>query len=139
MRELPRIMNGPEMAALGRKAVGKLIHVELPQQNGSRLSQSANDESVFLRNSIRKNGAPTGGPDPSGVDQVFQRNGNPVERPAVASGEDFFLGRARLLCRLPGGDCDECVESWIQTLNALQARLGQRDWRYRSRSNAVGC
>ena len=73
-------------------AVGKLMHIQLAQQDGPGLLKAGGHGAIPLREEVVKKPRPGGGANPGGVEQVFQPHRDAVQRPPVLAGLDLRFG-----------------------------------------------
>ena len=115
-------------------AVGKLEHIGLAHQYSPRGAQILHNAGVLLWHVVSKDARAAGRAHACGIHQVFQGNGDAVERAAVLTGAQCRLRLARRRQRRIRGYGDECVERWVQRLNARERALGHLDGRKRARA-----
>ena len=77
------------------RPVCDLVHVQLAEQNGARMSKPLHDGGIFARDVILKKLATRCRSNASCVDHVFQSDGNTVKR---ASGRTTLQFRFRDAC-----------------------------------------
>jgi hypothetical protein len=87
--------------------------------------QVHDDLRVLVGNAIVEDGAGSGGSRPGGVDVVFERNRNSVQRTAKLARFGFRIQLRRLGQSLLAHHGDECVEFGIVDFDAVEQRLGQ--------------
>ncbi len=86
------------------------------------------DLCVVRGNAIFKQAAARGGAYSSGIDEVFERNRDSMERSSPAVVLDFRFGRTSLRQRGVGRNRDESIELWIEPFDSVQTFTGQFDW-----------
>lgn len=75
-------------------------HLQLPQQHRTRIAQAPNDRGVMIRKRALMEGHACGCWNADAPAQVFQCNGDAMQRATVSSGTDFRFGGLGLLpCR----------------------------------------
>ena len=84
---------------------------------------------VFMRNPVFENSAGGRRPHTRSVDQIFQANWNPVQRPAPVAGMDLMFGTVRFREGGVGHNRDECVQGWIEALDFVQRFTNEFDGR----------
>jgi hypothetical protein len=67
---------------------------------------------------------------PSGIDVVFQRDRNAVQRPAPVSFDRLTLGASRVSERLFRRERDKRVQFLVDARDLIEARLGQLHGRH---------
>ena len=122
---VPRIPGRAVVRVHPRGAVGELVHVELAQQDGTRLGQARRDGRVRVGHPVCQDAGAAGRADAARQHQILQRDGNPVQRPAVVSAGDLPLRRGRGGQRLPRQDRDVRQEIPVGSLNAVE--VGARE------------
>ena len=101
------------------------MHVQLAEQHHARLVQAADAGAVALGHVVGEDLGAGGGADAGGLVQVFEREGDAVQRPpGLARGQAALgvLGLGQGPLREEG---DEGVEPAVQRLDALQAGAGE--------------
>ena len=100
-------------------AVGELVQVVLANNHCARLFESPDDFRIFRRYVIFVQGARGGSPSSGCIDQVFERDGNAVQRSAPLSARDFSFCSPRV--RESGFPCDgnKSIQCGIEFLNAI--------------------
>src|SRR5438552_2253217 len=83
------------------------------KQDGACLLQPASDFRVLCWNAFFEHGAGRGGEDACGINQIFQCQRDPVQRPPPFAARDFCFGSARFRHSRIGSDRDECVQHWV--------------------------
>ena len=69
-----------------------------------------------------------GGAHTCGIDQVFERNRDSMERSSPAVVLDFRFGGTSLRQRGVGRNRNEGIEFWIESFDPAQAFTSQFDW-----------
>jgi len=91
--------------------------------------QAAHDFGVFLWNATfewcAELCAGGGGADSGNINNIFESDGNAVERAAPFSAENFLLGTPGLVESGIGRDRDEGVERWVELVDAREAIAGK--------------
>jgi hypothetical protein len=88
--------------------------------------------SVSGRNPIFEQLAGGGGANASGINVVFQRDGDAVERSPPLPASLLILHDSRGCDRLFSSHGDEGIQRWIVPVDALKARLSEVDGRCNS-------
>ncbi len=114
-------MDGAVRAGCAGAAEGKFVEIQFAQEHRAREFEATDDFGVFRRHAIAKDAAGGGGEDARGIDVVFERDGNSVERTGAPT---------RVACRCFAksrffGECDERVERAIVLANAGEAVFGE--------------
>ena len=118
------------MAGDGRRAVSEFVHVQFADDDRACGLEFGDHRRIFGGNSIFEHCAGRGGANACGVDQIFEPDGNAVQRAAKFPGVLFGVERARLLQCLLFHHCDERVQLWLKCLDAGEAcfsELRRRD------------
>ena len=123
-------MDRAEVSHRGASAVSEFVQIQLAEQDGARVFQTARDFGVCPGNAIFKELARAGGADAGGIDVVFQGDGNAVKRPAPFAAPLLVLHLARLRERLISRNSDVGINGRIQLLGSLEAGLGELDGRH---------
>lgn len=126
------------MALYRGDAHSALMHIELAEYHGARLLQSVHHRGIVRRDAISKHRAPRGGLDPSRVDEIFQGDGDPVERPAPLPALSLSFQFTRPCEGVVSSNGDIGIENWIQFLDPREARLRQLDRRDGLSANTIG-
>ena len=79
--------------------------------------------SIFGRDPVAEGFGSPGSRDVGGIEQVFNAEGNPVQRSAIVSGSDFFIGFFRLCQGKISRQGDDAAQLWIEALNAVEVDL----------------
>ena len=109
---------------LARGAKGELVKVALSHDDSAGCAQPFDDGRVRAGNVGSPHAGGGGRRDAAHVDEVFDRDGDAVERAATAPAGDFLIGVPR---GLPGGfreDCDEGVQPGVLARDARETALG---------------
>jgi hypothetical protein len=112
---------------------------ELADQHGTGGAQARNHGRVRRRAMVPPQFRMAGGGKPGDVDDVLDRIGNAVQRPAPRSARDFGLRRLRFGQRALRRDQQEGVDRRIDVVDPLEQRLGQLDRRQFARGDAARC
>src|SRR5208282_5057405 len=81
---------------------------------GARAAETPDNFGVFSRSAIFEQRAGCGGEGSGGIDDVFQSDGNAMQRATAVSAEDFSLRPPGLVESRLGVDCDIGVERWVK-------------------------
>src|SRR5208337_974833 len=125
----PRIVDLAKEADHRTAAIGEFMQVLLAQNDGARAAETPDNFGVFSRSAIFEQRAGCGGEGSGGIDDVFQSDGNAMQRATAVSAEDFSLRPPGLVESRLGVDCDIGVERWVKLLDEHQAVLGEFDGR----------
>ena len=69
----------------------------------------------------------TSGTNPFGRVEIFERDGNAVQRPAIGSGPQLLFRLPGLFEREIAGHCDEAVQLAVQGFDTIEASIGELD------------
>ena len=94
---IPRVVDLAKETDHGAATVGKLVQVLLAYNDCAGRTQAADDFGVFRGNAVFEEFAGGGGADAGGIDDVFESDGNAVQRAAVVATLDLLLGAAGLI------------------------------------------
>src|SRR5256885_17026530 len=108
--DVPGIVHGAEVADRRPPAEGKLVHVELAEQDRPGRAETAHDLGILRRYSILEQGARGGGTHAGCIQQILHRDRNAVQRTLPAAAGNLRLGAARRVQGGLGGNGDEGVE-----------------------------
>ena len=103
------------------------MHAEFSKQNRAGLLKLHRGSGIVVGNPVLQYRRMTGGTNSLGRVEIFERDGNAVQRPAVGSG-------SQLLFRLPGlfegevaGEGDEAVQLAVQGIDTIETGIGEFD------------
>jgi len=85
-RGVPRIAGRAVMGIVRGHAVGKFVEIRFAENNRAGGFETCGDLRVFFRNKFLQKFCSCGCTNPHGIDVVFERNGNPMERAVIAPG-----------------------------------------------------
>ena len=77
---------GPKCGIVAGDAVGEFVEIGFADEDGAGIFERGDDGGVFERKKIAKKFGAAGGAKAGGVEIVFQRDGDAVERAEVAAG-----------------------------------------------------
>src|ERR1700682_465069 len=129
MPRRPRMVNVAEETYQRAAAVGELVQVVLANNHRARLFEPPDDFRIFHRYVIFVQGAGGGSPSSRSIDQIFERDGNAVQRSSPLIAPDFSFSSPRFREGGFPGDGNECIQCGIEFRNAIQATPSQFDWR----------
>ena len=121
----PGVPHGPEVADGRRAAVGELVQVGLAHDHRARGQQPAGHFGVLVGHARVIDGARSGGAHARRVDVVFERNRNPMQRPAQLARADLRVGLPRHRQGLRLHHRDEGIQLGVINFDAPQAGLGE--------------
>src|SRR5262249_22620018 len=115
----PRVLRGPRVGMMGDE--GELGHVELAEEHRPRLLEPF-DYGRRARGHVGAEDArgSAGSRDACGVEQVFHRHGNAVQRTELTSRRQRLLGSPCRLKGVVGGHVEVAVYPWVDPLDALE-------------------
>ena len=90
MRRVPRIVHIAEKADQRTAAISELMQIVLAQNHRAGLPQPPHHFRIFGRHTILIKRAGSGRARARRIDQILQRNRNPVQRPAPLPARDFI-------------------------------------------------
>ena len=125
MRGIPGIVYLPKVADDRAAAVGKFMQVLFAEKYRARRPQFPDQLGIACRYPILEQGAGSRRAHTSGVDDVFQANGNSVQRTPPPASLNLGLRRARLLESRFASHGDESIQKRIEFLNSGETLLGQ--------------
>jgi len=96
------------------------MQIVLAENHRTRQPQPPHHFGIFGRNTILVKTAACRRPRARGIDQILQRNRNPVQWPAPFSVRDFDLRSPCLHQRRLGGHRDEGIQRGIEFLDPIQ-------------------
>ena len=105
------------------------MQVLLAENDCARGAQTAHHFGILGGNAVLEERAGGGGGSAGGVDNIFQGEGNSMQRAPVAAAKYLVLGAARLVERGLGQNRDESVQAGIELFDADEAIAGQFDGR----------
>ena len=129
VRRVPRIMNIAEKTDQRTPAISELMQIVLTQNHSPacRNRRTTSASSAGTRSLKKRAGRRCA--RPRGIDQVFQSNRNPVQRPAPFPAQDFLFRSPRLCQRGLGAHCNKGIQRGIKFLDAIQTSASQFDRR----------
>ena len=101
------------------------MQIVLAQNYRARLPQAPHHFGVLRRNAIFEESAGRGRARSGGINQIFQCNGNPMQRPAPLPARDFDFRGPRLPQRRISSHGNKSIQRGIQLLDSFQASAGQ--------------
>jgi hypothetical protein len=101
------------------------MHPELAEEHRAGFAKLAHDRRVLVGDPVGEDLRSRRRADPFCREQVLHRDGNAVQRAAVAPGRDLVSCFASLRARKVGGHRHERVEPWLDCFDARKARFGQ--------------
>jgi hypothetical protein len=96
MVQVPGVAGWREQAGWVGTAQGKLVHRQLAQQNSPGLVKLDYSSGILTRNPVGDHPGHGGSANTPGVVQVFEADGDAMQRPPVVALEDFRLSSLRL-------------------------------------------
>jgi len=127
---VPRVARRRPGQVEARAAERELPGRKLAEQDAARRLQASDQLCVGGRHMILAQFRMAGGRDPGGLDDVLQRVGDTVQRPAPGAGHQLALGRCRLAqCDLLGQP-QKAVQLAVMRGDPLQERPGDLDRRH---------
>jgi hypothetical protein len=106
-----------------RHAERELVHVELAEQNRAGVSQSAYDRGVLFGNPAREYSRPARRPDAGRLEEILDRDRDPVQRASMLPASDLVIGAGGFLSRTIGEHRDEAVELPVEPFDARNTRV----------------
>ena len=119
-------------------AISELMHVLFADEHGPGALEARDHLGVFRRNAIGEDGAGARGLDARRVEQIFQPDGDSVQRAAPRAGVSLGLERPRLPQGLVRHNGDEGIQLGIQALDAIETRARQFHRRNLLRTDLLG-
>ncbi len=119
------MVNGAERRVLARRAEGEFVQVGLANEDRARLAQPRDDRCIGPCN---VGGQHTGGGGRGlacDVDEVFDRDRDAVERPAIHAVRELAGGPDGRGARALRIDPDECVGGWLESGDGREALLDE--------------
>ena len=110
--------NRAERGILARRPEREFIQIGLANEHGTRLAQCRDNGRVCARDVPLAHARSRRGRNAGDVDDVLDRNRDPVQRPAVAARGEFPIGRFRIAARLGGHHVDEGVQRRLEFVDA---------------------
>ena len=106
-------------------AHGAFRQVELAQQHGPGRRQPRHDGGVEVGHVVGQHPGAPHGANASGAAQIFDGDGNPMQRPPIGARAYFFFRAARRRPRLFGQQRGVAFQAAVQLRDALQHLFGQ--------------
>ena len=117
--EIPRIVYRTKVRDDGGSAIGKLVHVELAEDDGSGPLEPGHYLGVFVRNTIGKHSAPGGRPHPRRVDVVLEGDRDAVQWAPPTTEGQLLLECPRARQRGVFSERDEGVDAFIKPVDSV--------------------
>jgi hypothetical protein len=126
---VPGVVNIAEETDQRTPAVSELVQIVLAQHHRTGLPQPPHNFRIFGRNAMLKHRAGSRSARARSIDQVFQGDRNPMQKPAPFTTRDLRLRRPRLRQSRLGSHGDKSVKRGVELLDAIQANPSQFDGR----------
>ena len=104
----------------------ELRQIQLAQQHRSGGLQPRHHHGIGIRHIIPSQRRAVSSANPGGIELVFNRHRNAVQRPQIPPGGDLGLGRPRRPQCLVAADRDVRIKPPVKAFNSLQKRFGGR-------------
>ncbi len=127
-RDVPRVpgvVNIAEETDQRTPTISELMQIVLAHNHRTGLPQPSHNFRIFSRNTVLKHRAGSGSACARGIDQVFQRDRNPVQRPAPHPTHDLSLCRPRLRQSRLASNGDKSIQHGVELLDSIQASPSQ--------------
>ena len=119
-------------------AVREFVCGELADKDAPGFVEPGHKGRIGRRNMVGENSGVCGCRDAGGVDDVLERERNPVHRAAISPGADLGFGRLRLTHRVFGRERDEGLDLRVDRIDPAEKRLDKFDRRQFLASNQPG-
>ena len=129
MLHVSRIVNIAKKTDQRTAAISELMKIVLAQNHSASRAQPLHDFRIFSRHTMLKKRAACGCSRFRGIDNVFQRDGNAMQRSAPLLARDLDLRSPRFGQRGFSSHRNERIQLRIQFLDAIQTIASQFDWR----------
>ena len=106
-------------------AVGAFMQILLSQQNCSSFFQTPNDFRILGRDPVFEQSAGGGGANAGGIDQVFHRQRDSMQRSTPVSAQDLSFGSLCLRKSQLRGYGDEGIQRGVESFDLREAVLRQ--------------
>ena len=117
------------MRVFAGDAEGELVQVLLAEHDRARVFESGDERGVGLRHVVAQDLRPHGVGHTCNVEQVFDADGDAVQRPTVLATTDLGVDLAGSLAGLVGHDRDIGVDQRVESLDAHEISIGNFDGR----------
>lgn len=108
----------------GGRPIGKLVHVQLAQENSSCRSEPFDHSRIIFGDEIGQDLGTTGGANPFCEEEVLGCKGDPMERADISSFQDLPLSSPSCCESLSGQEGDEGVDLLVVSFYPSQECSG---------------
>jgi len=105
------------------------MQIVLAQNHRASLPQPPHNFRILRRNTVLKDRTGSRIARARSIDQIFQGDRDPMQRPAPFTTRDLRLCRPSLRQSRLGSHRDESIQRWVELLDSIQAAASQFDRR----------